>query len=50
MDYILGQEDHFNFLGDTSGKITIKLVDMREDSPTLFYEDEMVLSRHPILN
>ncbi|EOG9298039.1 dTDP-4-dehydrorhamnose 3,5-epimerase family protein [Proteus mirabilis] len=43
----LGQEDHLTFLGDTSGKITIKLVDMREDSPTLFYEDEMVFDPAP---
>nr|WP_237585185.1 MULTISPECIES: dTDP-4-dehydrorhamnose 3,5-epimerase family protein [unclassified Proteus (in: enterobacteria)] len=43
----LGQEDHLTFLGDISHEITVKLVDMRENSPTLFYEDEIVFNPAP---
>ncbi|NBN74330.1 dTDP-4-dehydrorhamnose 3,5-epimerase family protein [Proteus sp. G2615] len=44
----LGQEDHLIFLGETSCDITLKLVDMRKNSPTLFYEDEITFN--PTLN
>ncbi len=37
----LGQEDHLVFLGHSTQKITLKLVDMREGSATLFVEDEI---------
>lgn len=43
----LGQEDHLTFLGDPSREITLKLVDMRKGSATLFYEDEITFNPSP---
>ena len=43
----LGQEDHLTFLGDASSEITLKLVDMREGSATLFCEDEITFKPLP---
>lgn len=43
----LGQEDHLVFLGDSKKEITLKLVDMREGSATLFVEDEVVFNPSP---
>lgn len=40
----LGQEDHLTFLGHSSSLITLKLVDMREGSETVFLEDEITFS------
>lgn len=43
----LGQEDHLVFLGNSKQLITLKLVDMREGSDTLFVEDEMTFYPAP---
>lgn len=43
----LGQEDHLVFLGHSTQKITLKLVDMREGSATLFVEDEITFYPSP---
>ncbi len=43
----IGQEDHLIFLGKADHKITLKLVDMREGSGTLFTEDELTFTPHP---
>lgn len=43
----LGQEDHLTFLGSAFSEITLKLVDMREGSATLFCEDEIMFKPSP---
>ncbi|WP_175997528.1 dTDP-4-dehydrorhamnose 3,5-epimerase family protein [Burkholderia stabilis] len=43
----LGQEDHLVFLGPSKQKITIKLVDMRDESPTKFAEEEISFYPEP---
>ncbi|WKZ94652.1 dTDP-4-dehydrorhamnose 3,5-epimerase family protein (plasmid) [Chimaeribacter arupi] len=43
----LGQEDHLTFLGHSAHEITLKLVDMREGSDTLFVEEEITFTPHP---
>ncbi|UYA58824.1 dTDP-4-dehydrorhamnose 3,5-epimerase family protein [Pectobacterium colocasium] len=43
----LGQEDHLTFLGKMKHEITLKLVDMREGSETLFMEDEITFTPYP---
>ncbi|ERK11046.1 hypothetical protein L579_0842 [Pantoea sp. AS-PWVM4] len=43
----LGQEDHLIFLGNSTHEITLKLVDMREGSATLFTEEEITFTPHP---
>lgn len=43
----LGQEDHLIFLGHSTQEITLKLVDMREGSDTLFVEDEIIFYPSP---
>lgn len=43
----LGQEDHLTFLGKKDHRITLKLVDMREGSDTLFVEEEITFTPHP---
>ncbi|OWO81390.1 dTDP-6-deoxy-D-glucose-3,5-epimerase [Photorhabdus luminescens] len=43
----LGQEDHLTFLGSSTHKIILKLVDMREGSNTIFTEDEIIFHPSP---
>ncbi|QOL13070.1 dTDP-4-dehydrorhamnose 3,5-epimerase family protein [Dickeya dianthicola] len=43
----LGQEDHLTFLGKMDHKITLKLVDMRKGSDTLFVEEELTFTPYP---
>ncbi|WES90601.1 dTDP-4-dehydrorhamnose 3,5-epimerase family protein [Dickeya fangzhongdai] len=43
----LGQEDHLTFLGKMDHEITLKLVDMRKGSGTLFVEEELTFTPHP---
>ncbi|QKG43540.1 dTDP-4-dehydrorhamnose 3,5-epimerase family protein [Providencia rettgeri] len=43
----LGQEDHLTFLGKAEHQITLKLVDMREGSDTIFVEDEITFTPLP---
>lgn len=45
----LGQEDHLIFLGNSKQEINLKLVDMRENSDTLFTEEEIVFYPSPNL-
>lgn len=43
----LGQEDHLTFLGKMDHEITLKLVDMREGSATLFHEETICFTPFP---
>lgn len=43
----LGQEDHLTFLAKMDHEITLKLVDMREGSETLFLEEELTFTPYP---
>lgn len=43
----LGQEDHLTFLGKKDHEITLKLVDMREGSKTLFHEETINFRPYP---
>lgn len=45
----LGQEDHLVFLGNSTQKITLKLVDMREGSNSQFMEEEITFFPSPYI-